>query len=83
MWKETSYDQSFSYNAILNSKIMAKIGQLKEIIHDNTLTFSRLAEQLANDYDLDDFVSVSLTFTYASYGERGSDKKSIFCLDTA
>ena len=47
---------------------MEKIGGLKERIHDNTLTFSRLAEQLANDYNLDDFVSGRLTFTYASYG---------------
>ena len=69
---------AFPDNAILNSELMAKIGGWRERIHDNTLTFSGLSEHLANYYDLDDFVSGRLTLTYASYGERGSDKKSIF-----
>ena len=57
---------------------MGEIGGWREIIHDNTLTFSVLAEKLANWYNLDTFVSSRQTFTYASYGERGSDKKSNF-----
>ena len=57
---------------------MVKIGGRRTRIHDNTLTFSELAQQLANHYDLDDSVYVRIDFMYTSYRERGGDKKSIF-----
>ena len=48
----------------------------------NTLTFYGLDQQLANHYSLDDFMSDHLTFTCASYGERGGDKKIKFFWET-
>ena len=76
--KKTSYNQGFSDNSILNSEIMGEIGGWREIIHNNTLTFYGLAEQLDNYCNLDDFVSDCLTFTYVSYVERGGDNKIKF-----
>ena len=48
---------------------------MRERLHDNTLTFSGISEQLANYYNL---LSGRIFFTYESYGERGSDTKSKF-----
>ena len=78
VWKKTSYIQCFPDIAILNSELMSKIGGWREIIHNNTLTFYGLAEQLDNYCNLDDFVSDCLTFTYVSYVERGGDNKIKF-----
>ena len=57
VWKKTSYNQNFSDNAIINSEIIGKIGVWREIIHDNTLTFSVLYQQLDNHYKLDYLLS--------------------------
>ena len=57
---------------------MENFGGWRERIHDSTLTFSGLYEQLANYYNLDKVVSGRITFTYASYGKRGGDKKNKF-----
>ena len=81
--KETSYNQRFPDNTILNSELMEKIGGWRAKIHDRTLTFYGLAQHMANNYDLDYFVSDHLNFTYAGYGERDSDKKSKFCQEMA
>ena len=48
VWKKTSYNHHFSDNAILNSKLMENIVRWREIVHDNTLAFSGIAEQIAN-----------------------------------
>ena len=66
MCKNTSCNQHFLDNAILNYELMEKIGRQMARTHDNALTFSILAQKLANHYDLYDFVSGRLTFMYAS-----------------
>ena len=53
-----------------------KNGILREILHNQTLTFYEISQQLANYYDLDNFVFDSINFMYEGYGERGGDKKS-------
>ena len=67
VWKKTSYNQCFSNNPILNNELMVRIGICKARIHDNTLTFSGLSQQLSNHYDLNIFLYGHLTFTRASY----------------
>ena len=49
-----------------------------EIVHDNIITFSGIAQQLDNYYNMDDFLYGCLIFIYNSDGERDGDKKEIF-----
>ena len=53
---------------------MVKIGKWIERLHDNALTFSRIYQRMANYYDLYNFVSSRIIFTYDSYRERYGDK---------
>ena len=52
--------------------------RIRSRVHDNTLNFYRLDQQLTNYYDLDNFVYGHLMFMYKSYGDRGGDKKNKF-----
>ena len=36
-------------------------------VFGDTLTFSKIAKQMANHYGLDNFMSIHLVFTYDSY----------------
>ena len=78
MWKNTSYNQRLSDTAILNTELIAKQCGFRERVHENTHTFSGISEQLSNYYDLDDFVSGRIMFTYDSHGERDSERNSKF-----
>ena len=57
---------------------MAKSGVWREIVVENTLSFSKIYKHLDNHYDLNNFMSICLVFTYDGYIERGGDKKSEF-----
>ena len=70
------YNQSFSDNAILNYEQMGGNGGQRVRVHDNTLTFSGLYQQMAGYYELDYFMSICIMFTYKSYRDRVIDKKS-------
>ena len=59
---------------------METIGGWSEIVHENTLICFEISKHLVNKFDLGNFVSFRIMFTYNMFGEMGDKKKIKFLL---
>ena len=48
------------------------------MVHDNTLNFSGISYYMSKHYELDNFLSGRLIFSYESYGDMLGDNKIKF-----
>ena len=69
VWKKTSYNQHFLGDTFLDAEITGIFGRWRNRFYKSTLTFSEMYKQLANNYNLEGFLSFCIMLTYESYGE--------------